>query len=674
MKRMLRRLICAVALAAGLPAMALADPDMRYRTVHFGGWTGYTTDGHIEGREADIYEFRGVRGQKLAIRMHSPNSSTYFNVYGPHSGPGGEALANGSIVSEYVPNTNEFAGVLPETGTYKVSVYLFRAAAREGQRSEYTIEFDLVDTSLPTDPAAAVLQVRTHNANGHLNVHTGPSLDAPRVGRYANGALLRKVGPCHEDASREWCEVMAYHGGLAGFVAREYLAAVYAQHRIGMTHAREAQVTRRATPTVRHFVSSSSEHFHVHLSNPSGHLNVHSSPSVEAPLVGRFPDGADLRNVGGCTVRDQQYWCEIMAAGGGVSGWVVANYLRDGHPPAEHVTRAAITRSPAESTHSEAMPPVSAEYWKVDVYRSGSSLRVHAGPSTRSPIVGRFHDGATLRNADGCLVNEGRSWCHVRSVSGAVSGWAAGEFLKAGMAPGLATHVTAPTPEPAATGPRYDMTGSIACVHDRDAGDQQCSFGAVHEGNGNGYLQITQDGFGMRAISFEHGRPVYFDKSQADGNMEMRVSRDGDDWIVFIGEARFVIPVGLFEGEESGEVATQLPLSDTEEAAENSGDATVPGTEFSATAQVSCTRDRDAADETCDAGVVRDGDGSGYVMISWPDGGGRAIFFEDNTPVRFDWSQADGDAEMTVNREADEFVVFIGEARFVIPEVLIVGD
>ena len=76
---------------------------------------------------------------------------------------------------------------------------------------------------------------------------------------------------------------------------------------------------------------------------------------------------------------------------------------------------------------------------------------------------------------------------------------------------------------------------------------------------------------------------------------------------------------------------------------------------------------------TCDFGVVREGDGSGYVKVFWPDGGNRVLFFEDGAPVAFDQSEADGDATMTVEKEVDLYRVRIGEQRFEIPEAVILG-
>jgi hypothetical protein len=106
----------------------------------------------------------------------------------------------------------------------------------------------------------------------------------------------------------------------------------------------------------------------------------------------------------------------------------------------------------------------------------------------------------------------------------------------------------------------------------------------------------------------------------------------------------------------------------------NPADAKVSGTPFNATGQLSCVRDADAAEAQCDFGVVRNGDGTGYIQVTWPDGGMRIINFENNTPADFDKAEADGDAKMTVTKSEDGmFVVLIGQQRFEFPEAVIVG-
>jgi hypothetical protein len=106
---------------------------------------------------------------------------------------------------------------------------------------------------------------------------------------------------------------------------------------------------------------------------------------------------------------------------------------------------------------------------------------------------------------------------------------------------------------------------------------------------------------------------------------------------------------------------------------ESGGDACVPGTKFNATGNIPCARHAGQPMGSCRFGVVRKGGGNGSVMVFWPDGGHRMIFFEDGTPISFDQSQADGNVRMTVGRNADLFTVTIGTQRFEIPEAVISG-
>ncbi|MGP1358794.1 hypothetical protein [Roseicyclus sp.] len=681
MTRALRQPLAILATLATLATGALAQTDHRREHVNFAGWTGAAIDGEIVGRDFDRYELNAVAGDTLTVRLHTPHTGTYFNVYAPGNGPGDEALANSQMIGGPVLDLNEFSGTLPTSGTYEVVVYMVRAAARRDEVAPYALELDLLTDADARDPDAAArfFQVRTRSAGGHLNVHTGPAIDAPRLGRYDNGAILRDIGGCEHGETRDWCEVMAYEGGLAGFVARDFLAPVTPHHgAMPVTPPRHVTTLPQATPTpTRSGMSTTSEWFHVHLNDPRGHLIVHSEPSGQSVRVGRLPDGADLRNVGGCVRSGGRTWCDVMQAGGGVSGWVAAEYLRDGHPPASNVTTSTGAPRPVTNDFADGMAG-GPDWWRVDVNQAASALRVHTQPSTRAPVFARFHDGATLRNAGGCRMSEGARWCYVASVAGDVTGWVAGDYLVEGSAPGVATHLPAPVaqapvaPPPQVLGPAYDMTGTITCYADRDAGAAQCSYGTVHEGSGNGYLQVTEAGYRGRAITFENGVPVYFDQSQADGDITMNVTRQGDLWIVFIGDARFEIPATLFGTHREMGVATQLPLVPPP-MAEEQPDALVPGTEFNATTMMECTRDRDAPTQTCEAGVVREGEGNGYIQVFWPDGGSRVIFYQNNRPHHYDQSEADGGAEMTVAQDGDMFTVFVGEARFVFPLAVMTG-
>jgi hypothetical protein len=108
--------------------------------------------------------------------------------------------------------------------------------------------------------------------------------------------------------------------------------------------------------------------------------------------------------------------------------------------------------------------------------------------------------------------------------------------------------------------------------------------------------------------------------------------------------------------------------------ASGTDDAKVPGTDFNATGNLPCAREEGQPMSSCAFGVVREGDGSGYVQISWPDGGSRAVFFRDGQPSGYDESQADAGAKMSVKQNADLFIIAIGPQRFEIPDVVFAGD
>ena len=104
-----------------------------------------------------------------------------------------------------------------------------------------------------------------------------------------------------------------------------------------------------------------------------------------------------------------------------------------------------------------------------------------------------------------------------------------------------------------------------------------------------------------------------------------------------------------------------------------SGDAKVAGTEFNATGKMPCARDAGQPLGQCDYGVVRNGDGSGQITVTWPDGGNRVIYFKNNRPESYDQSEADGSAKLSVSANADLFSVTIGSQRFEFPEAVMAG-
>ena len=110
--------------------------------------------------------------------------------------------------------------------------------------------------------------------------------------------------------------------------------------------------------------------------------------------------------------------------------------------------------------------------------------------------------------------------------------------------------------------------------------------------------------------------------------------------------------------------ATQLPSKPH--------DAKVPGTHYHATGPIPCSMGGGAPTTQCNAGVVRQGGGSGMVTVTKPDGRTRTIFFEKGRATGYDQSQADP-GKFSASKQADLNIVKIGQERYEIPDAMIFG-
>jgi hypothetical protein len=222
-----------VALLVPAP-VALAQDDMRTEEVHFAaGAAGTTLSDSIKGYEFVVYKVGAEAGQRMEIRLRTDNGANYFNVYEPGRGPGDEALANAEMPGPMVPDVNLFDGILPVSGVYSVSVYLYRNAARAGETANYTLDISITgetgdavegDFADGLQGGPDFWQVTLSDPNGSLNLHDGPSAGAATIGRLPDGAVLRNLG-CRMNEGRRWCQVEATApGGITGWVAGDFLA------------------------------------------------------------------------------------------------------------------------------------------------------------------------------------------------------------------------------------------------------------------------------------------------------------------------------------------------------------------------------------------------------------------------------------------------------------------
>jgi hypothetical protein len=133
---------------------------------------------------------------------------------------------------------------LPESGDYKVRVYLMRSAARRNEVANYRLEMIIAageKESGAARPAAepAAVDVPAAPEDGGprhwevagvsnaLNLREQPSTSAPTIGRYAPGTVLDNLG-CQRVEGRVWCDVQELGGGPRGYVAAEFLTPAVA--------------------------------------------------------------------------------------------------------------------------------------------------------------------------------------------------------------------------------------------------------------------------------------------------------------------------------------------------------------------------------------------------------------------------------------------------------------
>lgn len=171
-------------------------------------------------------------------------------------------------------------------------------------------------------------------------------------------------------------------------------------------------------------------------------LNVRQGPGITNPVIGRLTAGSTVnvlaRNADGA-------WLLVCCITGGSNGWVSAQFIAPNFSAAEAaalvvsnslVTTATVT-SPVTGTVAAAVKPLEGN-GAVDVL----TLNIRQGPSTSTPVVGRFRQGDTFAVQG---TNEAGNWYLVCCVPGSqASGWISAQY--ATLASGAADAAAAETP------------------------------------------------------------------------------------------------------------------------------------------------------------------------------------------------------------------------------------
>lgn len=129
------------------PAVASpeTDKDRVAKTVQFAkSTTAAVLRGKVTGRQYIDYQVQANAGQHMTVSLKGSSSANYFNLLPP--GSAAQAMAMGEL------SNNRFDGLLPDDGTYTVRMFLYRAAARRGETSAFTLSVGV--TGAPLRPVS----------------------------------------------------------------------------------------------------------------------------------------------------------------------------------------------------------------------------------------------------------------------------------------------------------------------------------------------------------------------------------------------------------------------------------------------------------------------------------------------------------------------------------------
>ena len=206
--------------------------EIRTERVHFKpGETSAVVEASIRGRQIVDYVLGAGQGQHMSVSMATDNAASYFSILAP--GEEEVAMFNGSTAQ------NQYEGVLPASGDYKVRVYLMRSAARRDEVARYRLEMIIADgdeqtsaagseqgpgaehvPAAPEDGGPRNWEV-TGVAHG-LNLRERASRSGKVIATYAPGTVLDNLG-CLRAEDGIWCDVQQLGGGPRGYVAARFL-------------------------------------------------------------------------------------------------------------------------------------------------------------------------------------------------------------------------------------------------------------------------------------------------------------------------------------------------------------------------------------------------------------------------------------------------------------------
>lgn len=136
------------------------------------GKSSTTIQGKIVGEQTIDYTVSLSEGQELKVGLTTKSPSCYFNLLAP--GSNDEAIFIGSN------DGNNFGGTLSLSGVYKIRVYLYRNAARQGKSADFSI---VISTTGGNNQANdAKVPGTNYHATGDLRAANGDSRATAKFG------------------------------------------------------------------------------------------------------------------------------------------------------------------------------------------------------------------------------------------------------------------------------------------------------------------------------------------------------------------------------------------------------------------------------------------------------------------------------------------------------------
>jgi uncharacterized protein YraI len=322
-----------------LPHLAFAQSIPQERLRFAPGRTQTTVSDRIVGREIIDYVFDAQRGQTLSVRFAPTSPFAFFNLLAPN----GEAL----FVGQDVANPAGVDARLGASGTYTIRIYLVRAEARRGGRSDFRLTVSITGGAPKPFPDSGVgipeeggpdFYVVAGLARGELlNMRRGPSVTDGVITKLANGKIVKNLG-CRKIGTSRWCQVQnpkipAQRGWANGRFLREAGAP-----------QPDVVIDENPVPIIPDIPEDGGPDFYAVSGLSQGDtLSMRVGPSRTQDLVARFPNGTILQNLGCRSVAGVR-WCQLQNPNNRAQrGWVNGRYLRESEPPRREIEDERVT-------------------------------------------------------------------------------------------------------------------------------------------------------------------------------------------------------------------------------------------------------------------------------------------------------------------------------------------